>query len=130
MMDGLFAARLQGYLKHEAARSRTRLCGAGLCRSRGGETLHVDMVRDLRGTVERDGAPFGVLITLRKPNAPMIKEAATAGSFDTPFGKFPRLQIATVDDMLAGKLPKLPPQEKGGGFKQAAEEEAPQAKVL
>lgn len=60
----------------------------------------------------------------------MVKEAATAGLFDTPFGKFPRLQIATVDDMLAGKLPKLPPQEKGGGFKQAAEEKAPQAKLL
>jgi hypothetical protein len=60
----------------------------------------------------------------------MIKEAASAGLFDTSFGKFPRLQIATVDDMLAGKLPKSPPQERGGGFKQATEEKAPQPKLL
>jgi hypothetical protein len=63
--------------------------------------------------------------------APMVKEAAAAGFFDTPFGKFPRLQIATVSDVLAGKLPKLPPQEKGGGYKQAGlEEMAKQYKLI
>ncbi len=96
---------------------------AGIVSVKGGETLHRDMVSDLRGVMEREKAPLAVLITLREPTAPMVKEAAAAGFFDTPFGKFSRLQIATVDDMLDGKLPKLPPQEYGGGYKQAPKEQ-------
>ncbi len=103
---------------------------AAIVSVKAGDTLHVDMVRDLRGTVEREKAPFGVLITLRDPTGPMVKEAAAAGFFHTPFGKFAKLQIATVDDMLNGKLPKLPPQEKSGGFKQAPAEKAQQEKLL
>ena len=96
---------------------------AGIVSVKGGETLHRDMVSDLRGVMEREEAPFALMVTLREPTAPMVKEAAAAGFFDTPFGKFPRLQIATVSDMLAGKLPKLPPQEKGAGYRQAGLEE-------
>jgi hypothetical protein len=60
----------------------------------------------------------------------MTKEAAAAGFLDTPFGKFARLQIATVGDLLDGKLPKLPQQEKGGGFKQAAPEKPGQELLI
>jgi hypothetical protein len=60
----------------------------------------------------------------------MIKEAAAAGFFETPFGKFPRMQIATTKDLLGSKLPKLPPQERGGGYKQAAQEKEHQKKLL
>ena len=35
--------------------------------------------------------------------APMKKEAASAGVFDTPFGKFARLQILTIEDLFTGK---------------------------
>lgn len=41
-----------------------------------------------------------------------------------------RLQIVTVGDIFEGKLPKLPPQEKGGGYKQAPTEKPDQAKLL
>src|SRR5581483_11358650 len=102
---------------------------AGIVSVKAGGSLHVDMVRDLRGVVEREKAPFGVLLTLREPTKPMIKEAASAGFFDTPFGRFPRLQVATVADLMEGKLPKLPPQEVGAGFKRAAREEAEQHKL-
>jgi site-specific DNA-methyltransferase (adenine-specific) len=57
-----------------------------------------------------------------EPTAPMVKEAAAAGFFETPFGKSPRLQIVTMDDLLAGKLPRLPPQEVGGGYEKAPKE--------
>lgn len=89
---------------------------AGIVSVKAGEGLHVDMVRDLRGAMEREKAPFAVLITLREPTKPMMKEAASAGFFDTPFGRFPRIQIATVSELMDGKLPKLPPQEIGGGY--------------
>jgi site-specific DNA-methyltransferase (adenine-specific) len=98
----------------------------GIVSVKGGETLHADMVRDLRGAMEREKAPFAVLITLREPTKPMLKEAAAAGFFDTPFGRFPRIQIVTVSDLMEGKLPKLPPQEIGGGYKRAPREEAEQ----
>ncbi len=103
---------------------------AGIVSVKGGETLHRDMVSDLRGVMEREKAPFAVFIALRNPTGPMIKEAAAAGFIETPFGKFPRMQIATVADLLDGKLPKLPPQERGGGYKQAAREEKEQDRLL
>jgi hypothetical protein len=58
----------------------------------------------------------------------MIKEAASAGFFDTPFGRFPRMQVMSVARVLEGRLPKLPPQERGGGFRQAAREDPQQQK--
>jgi site-specific DNA-methyltransferase (adenine-specific) len=102
----------------------------GIVSVKGGNNLHSNMVDELLGVVEKEKAPIGVLITLREPTAPMIKTAATAGFVDTPFGKFPKIQIATVGDMLDGKLPKLPPQEKGGGYKQAAREKPSQEPML
>ncbi len=47
-----------------------------------------------------------MFVTLAKPTAPMKTEAASAGVLDTPFGKFARLQILTIEDLFAGvKLP-------------------------
>jgi hypothetical protein len=67
---------------------------------KGGETVHWNAVCELRGVVERDKAPLGVLITLRDPTGPMKAEAAAAGFLDTPFGQFRRLQVVTVGDLL------------------------------
>ena len=43
--------------------------------------------------------------------APMKKEAASAGLLDTPFEKFARLQILTIENLFAGKKPALPPED-------------------
>ena len=88
------------------------------------------MVRELEGVIKQKKSPLGILITLREPTGPMVKEAATAEFLETPFGKFPRLQIVTVADILDGKLPKLPPQENGGGYRQAAKEKPEQHRLL
>jgi site-specific DNA-methyltransferase (adenine-specific) len=103
---------------------------SGIVSVKGGENLHRDMVSDLRGVMEREKSPLAVLITLREPTAPMVKEAASAGFFKTPFGQFPRIQIATVEQLLEGKTLKLPPQERGGGYKQAAREKVGQEPML
>ncbi len=104
---------------------------AGIVSVKGGESVHRNAVGELRGVVEREKAPLGVLITLREPTGPMKAEAASTGYFKTPFGQFSRLQIATVADLLDGKLPKLPPQEIGGGYKQAPKEDtARQGKLI
>jgi DNA modification methylase len=103
---------------------------AGIVSVKGGETVHRNAVGELRGVVERDKSPLGVLITLREPTGPMKAEAASAGFLETPFGKFQRLQVVTIGDLLEGKIPKLPPQEIGGGFKQAPQEKPTQSKLL
>ncbi len=54
---------------------------------------------------------MGLFVTLAKPTAPTKKEAASAGVLDTPFGKFARLQILTIEDLFAGKKPALPPED-------------------
>ena len=56
------------------------------------------------------------------PMAPMKKEAASAGVLDTPFGKFVRLQILTIEDLFAGKKPAMPPEDPAA-FKKATREE-------
>ena len=48
--------------------------------------------------------------------------AVSAGVFDTPFGKFARLQIITIEDLFAGKKPAMPPEDPAA-FKKAAREE-------
>ncbi len=52
----------------------------------------------------------------------MKTEAASAGVLDTPFGKFARLQILTIEDLFAGKIPAMPPEDRAA-FKRAAREE-------
>ncbi len=69
------------------------------------------MVRDLRGTINREGAAIGLFVTLEEPSAPMRAEAATAGAYHSELWNrdYPRLQILTVRELLAGERPRLPP---------------------
>jgi site-specific DNA-methyltransferase (adenine-specific) len=68
------------------------------------------IVRDLRGTLERQRAPFALLITLEPPTEGMQQEAADAGFYQVPATgeEIPRLQILTVRELLQGKRPKVP----------------------
>ena len=65
---------------------------------------------------------MGLFITPAKPTAPMKNEAASSGVLDTPFGKFARLQIVTIEDLFAGKKPAMPPEDPAA-FRKAAREE-------
>ena len=49
-------------------------------------------------------------MTTSKATSHMIDESASAGFFTSEhFGKFTRIQILTVEDLLAGKTVDLPP---------------------
>ncbi len=66
-------------------------------------------VRDLRGVLDREKAEIGVLITMQEPTKPMRAEAASAGYYTTKhWGKYPRLQILTVEELLNGKMVAYP----------------------
>jgi DNA modification methylase len=79
----------------------------------------VSQVRDLRGVLDREGAEMGVLISLEEATGPMRKEAASAGFYTSPWGKHPRLQLITVEDLLTGKTIDRPPIQTSTTFKKA-----------
>lgn len=67
-------------------------------------------VGELVGTITREGAEMGLLITLDPPTGPMRAEAVEAGFYHSPgFGRdFPRVQIATVEELMGGAQPQIP----------------------
>ncbi|MBU1984291.1 restriction endonuclease, partial [bacterium] len=75
-----------------------------------GGHVSAPQVRDLRGVIEREKAAVGVFITLEEPTKPMKKEAADAGFYHSDWldTKHPRLQIVTIEELLAGKQLDLP----------------------
>ena len=88
---------------------------------KGGDTVSVAMVRDLKGVLDREKAPMGIFLSLMEPTKPMIAEAAAAGLYETEYGRFPRLQILTVENLFAGKRPQIP-FGHSEGYKRAAKE--------
>ena len=70
---------------------------------------NVAHVRDLRGVLDREEAVIGVLISMQDTTKPMREEAASAGFYNSPWGKHPKLQLLTVADLLGGKGIDCPP---------------------
>ena len=68
-----------------------------------------DHVRELRGVIAREDAAIGALISLQQPTKAMRAEAASAGSYRSPWGRHPRVQVITVDELLAGAQLDAPP---------------------
>jgi site-specific DNA-methyltransferase (adenine-specific) len=77
---------------------------------KGGENVGASMIRDLKGTVEREKAAIGLFVTLTPPTRPMIVEANNAGHYESPHhGAFPRIQILTIQGLLDGtERPRWP----------------------
>lgn len=77
-------------------------------------------IRDLKGTMEREKAEMGLFITLEPPTEPMRTEAVSAGFYHSELWDedYPRIQICTIEDLLAGKQPALP-RWASPGFAQA-----------
>jgi site-specific DNA-methyltransferase (adenine-specific) len=92
-----------------------------------GGHVTASQLRDLRGVIEREGAAIGVFITLEPASAPMRKEAADAGIWQTKSAlgsKHPRLQILTIEELLGGKRIDMPPAQDIRSFKQAPKAKA------
>jgi DNA modification methylase len=65
-------------------------------------------MRDLLGTMEREKAVGGILITLEEPTKPMFQEAKAAGQTKGDFATIDRLKIVTVQEILDGERMNLP----------------------
>jgi DNA modification methylase len=93
---------------------------------KGGHLKATD-VRDLRGVIEREKAAIGVLISLEEPTAQMKKEANSADFYTSPWdgGKYQRLQLRTVEELLAGKGIDYPAKKQTN----VTHKKAPKAKL-
>ena len=71
-------------------------------------------IRDLKGVIDREKAQIGVFISLAEPTRAMKTEAVETGYYDSPLGhKYPRLQILTIKQLLAGKKIDYPSGVRG-----------------
>ncbi|MXY42928.1 MAG: site-specific DNA-methyltransferase [Dehalococcoidia bacterium] len=69
------------------------------------------LIRDLKGTVDRENAALGLFITLEDPTRDMRTEAVSAGFYHSEVWQrdYPKIQIRTVEDLLTGNTFDLPP---------------------
>ena len=80
------------------------------------------MIATLKGDMEREKAQLGLFVTLAEPTRPMRNEAASAGFYEPehyPGLRFPRLQILTVAQLLAGQTAEYPRMGRQSTFRQA-----------
>jgi len=94
---------------------------------KGGENVGVTMVKDLIATCARQKAEIGLFVTLNLPTKPMLAEASAAGFYTSPVTgtKFPKIQLLTIEDLIAGKQTARYPSLDAGGltFKKAQVEQ-------
>lgn len=87
-----------------------------------GKHVTVSQIRDLKGVIEREKAAIGAFLCLHEPTKPMWSEAAAAGFYEPeslPGQKYPKLQILTISDLLAGKNLLYPRYAPAATFKRA-----------
>ena len=95
---------VDGYLHFRDADNRPQMAVISV---KGGGVKSGD-IRDLKGTMEREGAALGIFLTLNDPTREMEKEAASAGLYDSGAGKVAKLQILTAAQVIEGKRPRVP----------------------
>lgn len=83
--------------------------GHGVISVKGGAHLGPQMIRDLKGTRERESAEVGLFVCLEEPSREMRREASSAGILTTPIGPVSRIQIYMIEELLAGAQVQLPP---------------------
>ena len=92
---------IDGLIFPEVAKSKTEKVVVSV---KGGENVGAAMIRDLKGVLSREKAAIGLFVTLAAPTKEMVKEAASAGMYESPHhGTFPKLQILTIEGLLSGK---------------------------
>jgi len=99
---------------------------------KGGQALVPGMVRDLLGTVEKEKAAIGLLITLEEPTIGMNELAIHSGFYESPIWrkKFPKIQIRTVGELFEGKYFELPWGENPASKAKIAQEQKHQKPLL
>jgi len=95
---------IDGYLHFRDAEKKPQFAIVSV---KGGGTKSGD-IRDLKGTMEREGAALGIFLTLNPATREMEKEAASAGLYETGGQKIPRIQILTAEQVIDNRRPQVP----------------------
>lgn len=97
---------------------------------KGGNNVSVTMIRDLAHVVEREKAKIGIFITIAEPTDPMVKEVVKEGYFETENGKYPKIQILTIGQLLNGTKPQIPLIDSGSFKKAGRDTRSTQGKLI
>jgi site-specific DNA-methyltransferase (adenine-specific) len=97
---------------------------------KGGGTGRGDIAK-LKGDMEREDSPMGILITLHEPTTEMKREASSAGEYKYSSNvSLPRVQILSIKDYFEGKFPKIPTDTVNPFKKAEAKENVDQENFL
>jgi DNA modification methylase len=90
-----------------------------------GRNIGPAMIRDLKGTLEREKSPMGIFISAYAPTAEMKREAAAAPPYEAADERvYPGIQIFTLEDLFAGRKPKVPLLDAAAAYRKAPRAEA------
>ena len=81
-----------------------------------------NQIATLKGDMEREQAEIGLFITLQPPTRQMEAEATSAGFYTPehyPDSHYPRVQILTIEELLAGKRAEYPRLAPDATFRRA-----------
>ena len=81
-----------------------------------------NQIATLKSDMEREKADLALFITLKEPTRPMKDEAIGAGFYIPeafPDHNFPKVQILTIDELLAGSRPEYPRYAPEATFQRA-----------
>ena len=79
-------------------------------------------IATLKGDMEREKADLALFVTLKPPTGPMVSEALEAGFYVPeafPDHRFQRVQILTIEELLAGGRPEYPRYAPQATFQRA-----------
>ena len=81
-----------------------------------------NQIATLKSDMERENADLALFVTLKPPTRPMEQEALEAGFYAPeafPDHQFPRVQILTIEELLAGAQPQYPRYAPQATFQRA-----------
>jgi site-specific DNA-methyltransferase (adenine-specific) len=84
---------------------------------KGGENVGVNDINQLAGVVQRDEAQLGILICF-EPTPRMYQDAAGSQMAQTAQGRFQRIRVVTVQELLDGRYPPMPAPLETQAFRQ------------
>jgi site-specific DNA-methyltransferase (adenine-specific) len=71
------------------------------------QKLSPTVIRDLNGTLEREGAVMGILLSLY-PADNLLKECKKYGEVKLAGHFYPKIELVSIEQMFQGKYLKLP----------------------
>ncbi len=111
------------YFTGHADERGVRKTEAAIVSVKAGRNVGPAMVRDLKGTMERERAPMAIFVCVILPTREMEREAAAAGVYEGADGRtYPRLQLFTLAELFQGKRPAIPLLDRDAAWKRARAE--------